>query len=114
MIQALLRLASRMSALLLVSCASTSAQLTRDAATCESFAAFDAETRRQLDALLNDAPGETLVREASRLNTARRTCARHVLNGLLALREAQGVEAVQQELNALSRTWRQEIGRAHV
>ena len=101
-----------MSALLLLSCASTSVQLTRDAATCESFAAFDAQTRRRLDALLSDAPGETLVHEASRLNTARRTCARHVLTGLLALRESQGMEAVQQELNALSRTWRQDDLRA--
>ncbi|MDP1824305.1 MAG: hypothetical protein Q8L48_13710 [Archangium sp.] len=98
--------------LMLASCATTSAQLARDAASCESFATFDEQTRRQLDALLTEAPGDTLVREASRLNTARRTCARHVLEGLLALREARGVEAVQQELDALSATYRRDDLRA--
>lgn len=93
---------------LLGGCATTSAQLQRDAATCENFAEFDAQVRRQLDTLLADAPGDTLVREASRLNTARRTCARHVISGLLALREARGLEAVQQELDALSATYQQE------
>lgn len=99
-------------ALLLLSCATTSAQLERDAATCDSFAEFDAKTREQLDALLAEAPGETLVREASRLNTARRTCARHAVSKMLALREERGVEAVQQELNALSATYRPDDLRA--
>ena len=91
---------------LLMGCASTSAQLQRDAPACESFAEFDEQVRRQLDALLAAAPGDTLVREASRLNTARRTCARHVISGLMPLREAKGVEAVQQELDALSATYK--------
>lgn len=94
--------------ILFLGCATTSAQLERDAKTCESFAEFDARTRQQLDALVTEAPGEVLVRETSRLNAARRTCARHVIAGLLALREERGVEAVQQELNALSATYRQE------
>ena len=92
----------------LAGCATTSAQLEREAPGCESFAPFDARVRSQLDTLLAEAPGETLVREASRLNTSRRTCARHVLSGLIALREAQGVEAVQQELDAMSATYRPE------
>jgi hypothetical protein len=90
---------------LLAGCATTGAQLEREAPGCESFAAFDARVRAQLDALLAEVPGETLVREASRLNTSRRTCARHVLTGLIAVREAQGIEAVQQELDALSATY---------
>ena len=97
---------------LLGGCATTSAQLERDAPDCESFARFDARVREQLDALLAEAPGDTLVREASRLNTARRTCARHVLTGLLALREAQGVETVQQELEAMAATYQPEDLRA--
>ena len=96
----------------LVGCATTSAQLQRDAATCDSFPEFDEQVRRQLDTLLTDAPGDTLVREASRLNTARRTCARHVISGLLTLRESRGVEAVQQELDALSATYKREDLRA--
>lgn len=98
--------------LLVLGCATTSAQLQRDASTCESFVEFDAQVRRQLESLLADAPGDTLVREASRLNTARRTCARHVIFGLMTLREAHGVEAVQQELEALSATYKQEDLRA--
>ena len=97
---------------LLAGCATTSAQLERDAPTCESFAPFDARVRSQLEALLAEAPGETLVRETSRLNSSRRTCARHVLSGLLAVREAQGIEAVQQELDAMSATWNPEDLRA--
>lgn len=93
-------------------CATTSAQLQREAATCESFAEFDEQVRRQLDALLTEAPGDALVREASRLNTARRTCAKHAISGLLSLREARGVEAVQQELDALSATYKQDDLRA--
>ena len=97
---------------LALSCATTSAQLEREADTCESFAQFDERTRAQLEALLAEAPGEQLVKEASRLNTSRRTCARYVLSGLMALREARGVEAVQQELNALSATYRSDELRA--
>ena len=93
-------------ALFVAGCASTTAQVQRDAEQCESFAEFDARVRSELDALLVQAPGETLVRESSRLNGARRTCARKVLSGLLTLREERGVEAVQQELNALSVTYR--------
>jgi hypothetical protein len=106
------RLALPLLTVVLASCATTSAQLVNEAAACESFASFDAKVREQLEALLGEAPGETLVRESSRLNTARRACARHVLSGLLALREEQGVEAVQQELNALSATYRQDDLRA--
>lgn len=97
---------------LLVGCATTSAQLEHDAWGCESFAEFDARVRSQLEALLAEAPGDTLVREASRLNTSRRTCARHVLSTLITVREARGVEAVQQELDAMSATYRQEDLRA--
>lgn len=99
-------------ALGLVGCATTSAQLVSDAPHCESFASFDEKIRQQLDALLSGAPGDALVRESSRLNTARRTCARHVLSGLLTLRESRGVEAVQQELDALSATYKADDLRA--
>lgn len=99
-------------ALLLAGCASTHAQLQRDAERCDSFATFDARVRGELEALLAQAPGETLVRESSRLNGARRTCARRVIALLLTLREERGVEAVQQELNALSATYRPDNLRA--
>ncbi len=99
-------------ALLVAGCASTTAQVQRDAEQCESFAEFDARVRSELDALLVQAPGETLVRESSRLNGARRTCARKVISGLLTLREERGVEAVQRELNALSATYRADDLRA--
>ncbi len=93
-------------------CVSTSAQLQRDAEQCDSFAEFDARVRDELDALLVQAPGETLVRESSRLNAARRSCARKVISGLLTVREERGIEAVQQELNALSATYRSDELRA--
>ncbi|MDP3155064.1 MAG: hypothetical protein Q8N23_20460 [Archangium sp.] len=99
-------------ALLASGCVSTSAQLQRDAEQCDSFAEFDARVRGELDALLLRAPGETLVRESSRLNAARRSCARKVISGLLTLREERGIEAVQQELNALSATYRSDELRA--
>lgn len=96
----------------LFGCATTAGQLTSEAPQCESFASFDEKIRQQLDALLSGAPGESLVRESSRLNTARRTCARHVLSGLLTMRETRGVEAVQQELDALSATYKSDDLRA--
>ena len=96
----------------LLGCATTSAQLTHEAPQCESFASFDEKVRQQLNALLTAAPGDSLVRESSRLNTARRTCARHAISGLLTLREAQGVEAVQRELDALAATYKPDDLRA--
>ena len=98
--------------LLLFGCATTSAQLTSEAPQCESFASYDEKIRQQLDVLLTGAPGDALVRESSRLNTARRTCARHVISGLLTLRETRGVEAAQQEIDALSATYRADDLRA--
>ena len=97
--------------LLLAGCATTGGAL-REAQRCDSFAEFDARTREQLDALLADAPGEVLVKEASRLNLARRTCAKHTLTELRARREADGIEAVQRELDAMTATYRREDLRA--
>ncbi|MFO0598947.1 MAG: hypothetical protein U0228_26805 [Myxococcaceae bacterium] len=48
------------------------------------------------------------MRESSRLNAARRACARHRIAQWLELRETDGVEAVQQELDAMARTWRRD------
>lgn len=101
-----------LAALLLTGCVSTGAQVQRDAEQCESFVSFDARVRDELDTLLAQAPGETLVRESSRLNNARRTCARKVISGFLTLREERGVEPVQLELDALSATYRPEDLRA--
>lgn len=86
-------------------CVTTRGELKEDAERCESFAAFDRTVRERLDALLAEAPGEQLVQESSRLNLARRTCARHVLAGLRERRETDGIEAVQRELDALSATY---------
>ncbi|MFZ5446597.1 MAG: hypothetical protein ACOZQL_41805 [Myxococcota bacterium] len=92
-------------ALLLAACATTGASLHDEAPRCESFASFDARVRTELDALLREAPGDRLVHESSRLNLARRTCARHVLSELRSRRETDGLEAVQRELDALSATY---------
>ncbi len=78
----------------------------RPGADCSSFTAFDAATRRQLDALLTDAPGDRLLAEASRLNRERRACAKQVIAALPQLREARGLEALQRELDALVATYR--------
>lgn len=72
---------------------------------CERFSTFDVQARALLDELLARAPGELLVPGSARLNAARRACARHTLEGLLALREREGLEAVQVELDALTRAW---------
>jgi hypothetical protein len=90
--------------LALTGCATTGA-LTSKPEECESFAEFDARTRERLDTLLAEAPGDLLVRESSRLNTARRTCARHVIGGLREAREREGIEAVQRELDAMTATY---------
>lgn len=90
---------------LLSACATTSGSLTHEAESCSSFAEFDARTRERLEALLAEAPGDVLVKESSRLNTARRTCARHVIGELRELRERDGIEAVQRELDAMSATY---------
>jgi hypothetical protein len=96
---------ARALALTLASCATTSSSWQQEAAACPSFAEFDARTRERLDALLAEAPGEVLVKEASRLNLARRTCAKHVLSELRTTRERAGLEAVQRELDAMAATY---------
>jgi hypothetical protein len=98
--------------LLVAGCATTTVSLQRDAEQCESFATFDARVRGELDALLSSAPGDQLVKESSRLNLARRACARHVLGELRTTRERAGIEAVQRELDALTVTYREEDLRA--
>ncbi len=100
-----MRSAFVVSAVVLLGCATDGAARGTPGARCESFAAFDAQTREQLDALLREAPGERLVQESSRLNAERRACARHVAAGLLQRREARGVEAVQREVDALAATY---------
>lgn len=91
--------------LLLLSCVASRTSLIEDASTCESFAAFDARAREQLDALLAEAPGEQLVKETARINAARRACARNVSNGLRERRETNGLNDVQTELDALTATY---------
>jgi hypothetical protein len=94
----------RVTLLLLCACASQRLTL-EDAQECPSFVEVDARARRELDQLLASAPGELLVKEASRLNVARRACARHRLGVLRELREREGLEAVEQELEALTVTY---------
>jgi hypothetical protein len=72
---------------------------------CERFSTFDAEARALLEEFLTGAPGELLVTGGTRINAARKACARHTLEGLLALREREGLDAVQAELDALARAW---------
>lgn len=86
-------------------CVATRSSLIDDAPTCESFADYDARAREQLDVLVAEAPGEQLVKETARINSARRACARHVLNGLRERREDKGLDDVQRELDALSATY---------
>lgn len=88
----------------LVGCAASrlSVETAKD---CESFAEVDARAKEELDTLLATAPGEVLVRESSRLNLARRACARHRIGLLLELREKDGVQSAQQEIDALVRAW---------
>jgi hypothetical protein len=85
-------------------CATTRLTLAETEA-CETFAEVDAAVRAELERLLAEAPGDVLVKEASRLNLARRACAKHRLAELRDLREREGVNAVQSELDALSRTY---------
>lgn len=91
----------------LLACVAPREQLVREGPGCDSFAAFDARAREQLDALLAEAPGEALVRESSRLNASRRACARNTLGSLLERREREGLEAVQRELDALTQAYPQ-------
>lgn len=86
---------------LLSSCATARLTLT-ETQRCDAFAPVDAEVRAEFDRLLASAPGEVLVKESSRLNLARRACARHRISQLRALRESEGTQAVQQELDALA------------
>ncbi|MEW5742257.1 MAG: hypothetical protein AB1938_25295 [Myxococcota bacterium] len=79
--------------------------LEAEGATCERFSTFDVQARALLDELLAGAPGESLVPGSARINAARKACARHTLEGLLALREREGLDAVQTELDALARAW---------
>lgn len=92
-------------ALVFSSCVASRSSLIEDAPSCDSFAAFDARAREQLDALMAEAPGEQLVRETARINSARRACARHVVNGLRERREEQGLNDVQTELDAMTATY---------
>lgn len=80
----------------------------RAGAECDDFAAWDAQARRELDALLTSAPGDRLLAAASRLNRERRACARRALAALPALREAKGPDAVQRELDALVAAYRRD------
>lgn len=73
--------------------------------TCDAFGPVDDAVRAELDKLLASAPGHELVKESSRLNLARRACARHRISKLRELRESDGPQAVQQELDALSATY---------
>jgi hypothetical protein len=79
--------------------------LEADGADCERFSAFDPQARALLDELLSDAPGELLVSGSARINASRRACARRTAGALLAMREHEGVGAVQVELDALARAW---------
>lgn len=73
--------------------------------TCDAFGPVDDAVRAELDKLLASAPGDELVKESSRLNLARRACARHRISKLRELRESDGPQAVQQELDALAATY---------
>lgn len=79
--------------------------LAEEGAACERFSSFEPRARELLDELLANAPGEQLVTASTRVNAARRACARRTLDGLFALREREGVGAVQAELDALARAW---------
>jgi hypothetical protein len=76
---------------------------------CHSFEQFAAVAQRELDELLQRAPGEQLVSGVSHLNAARRACAQHVIRQLRQLRETQGVNALQQELDAMARSFEPEV-----
>lgn len=75
---------------------------------CESFTETDAAVRAELDQLLTSAPGDVLWKESARLNSGRRECARHQMLVLRDLRESDGIQAVQRELDALTRTYEPE------
>lgn len=89
----------------LTSCAAHLTLTAAETKDCESFSDVDAAVRAELDRLLASAPGDELVKEASRLNLARRACARHRLAVLREVRERDGVEVIQHELDALTRTY---------
>jgi hypothetical protein len=99
-------------ALCLAACATPRNALEVEAQQCESFSAFDASVREGIDEALAHTPGPELVAQTSRLNRARRLCARHVVSTLRALREARGVEAIQLELDAMTATWSAQTVRA--
>ncbi len=94
---------------LLLSCATAQRpgwqQLDTEASRCEGFAAFDHRLRVEADALVTSAPAEQLVQGSSTLSHARRACARHVLTGLMELREREGASSLQAELDALARAF---------
>ncbi|MGV3621249.1 MAG: hypothetical protein ACO1OB_10550 [Archangium sp.] len=89
----------------LCSCVTSRGSLVDDAKTCDSFAEFDARAREQLDALVSEAPGDQLVKETARINSARRACAKHVLGGLRERREEKGLNDVQTELDAMTASY---------
>lgn len=98
--------------LLFVSCATVKPPLSdrlgaleQDAAHCDDFAAFDARARDLGDELVSGAPGDELVRGSSRVSSARRACARRVLETFPERREAKGVEALQRQLDAMAHTF---------
>lgn len=94
--------------LFFIGCATTAASLQTEAPRCDSFAAFDARARAELDRLAERAPGDELMRETSRLNQARRQCARHVLEASVSTREAEGAEHLQRELDAMVQAFSRE------
>jgi hypothetical protein len=94
---------------LVLSCATVQGpvwqQLDAEAPRCDAFASFDHRVRVEGDALVAQAPAEQLVLGSSALSRARRACAKHVLSGLMELREQQGVAAMQRELDALAQAF---------
>lgn len=93
---------------MLSACATTRNALLSNLAECESFTESDSAVRAELDQLLTSAPGDLLWKESSRLNAGRRACARHRILALRELRETDGIQAVQLELDALTRTYEAE------
>lgn len=78
--------------------------LFRDAASCTSFSDFEARAASVAEALPAGDPEKKADAEA-RIDAAREACARSALSGLWRLREAGGADAVQRELNALTRVF---------
>jgi hypothetical protein len=71
-----------------------------DAVTCDDFLAFEARATTLLEELTRAAVD--VIDSTARVTAARRACAAAVLSHLLVLREAQGPEAAQQQLDAIA------------